>query len=133
MAPPYSSTPSEATSPASSLQLLLLPVILYANWELVAQFVPLICLKIAMRKTDHNPRPREPWQETDSPSAIGREVTELLFPKQLQRLYVVSLPFPMLILIPSTNVHCVGRTGCAEKKGISYTYFTTENARLEVN
>ncbi|KAE9389631.1 longevity assurance proteins LAG1/LAC1 [Gymnopus androsaceus JB14] len=28
--------------PASSLQLLLLPVILYVNWELVAQFVPQI-------------------------------------------------------------------------------------------
>ncbi|KAJ4482035.1 cyclin-like protein [Lentinula aciculospora] len=34
----------------------------------------LIRLKIAMRESDHDPRPRESWQDPDSASAVGREV-----------------------------------------------------------
>lgn len=34
----------------------------------------LIRLKIAMRESDHDPRPRESWQDPDSSSSVGREV-----------------------------------------------------------
>ncbi|KAJ3753793.1 cyclin-like protein [Lentinula raphanica] len=34
----------------------------------------LIRLKIAMRESDHDPRPRESWQDPDSASSVGREV-----------------------------------------------------------